>query len=334
MKIAWAALAIAWAAVPAAAQEPNDYQAAVTARTSGDSAKAKLLLLRWLERHPDDVDARLQLAFAELALGNLPAAESGFREVLRLAPEYADARQGLDLIAARRTRSGAEAGHIAVEGALSDLAGGAQDWHEAGIDLDVPIGADVTLGGRAVYHRRFGLKDTELVGRIGVAADRLRLRAHVGTTPNADFRPELTIGAGFDYRLSSGDATVLTFDASYDRFPAQEVVTLLPGAVQYLDEGRAWITLRGIGTIADGGPLQVGALLRGDLAPAEGWRVFAGGSNGPDTDLGVVTRVTSLFGGLEMPLADRFGIAGAVSRDWRRTGSDRTEFRLGLKARF
>lgn len=36
------------------------------------------------------------------------------------------------------------------------------------------------------------------------------------------------------------------------------------------------ITLRGIGTVADGGPLELGALVRGDYVPPEGWRMFGG----------------------------------------------------------
>lgn len=57
-------------------------------------------------------------------------------------------------------------------------------------------------------------------------------------------------------------------------------------------------------------------------------------SNGPDTDLGVVTRVTGLFGGVKVPLGREFGAVGSLAREWRNGGFDRTEFRLGLKARF
>jgi hypothetical protein len=48
----------------------------------------------------------------------------------------------------------------------------------------------------------------------------------------------------------------------------------------------------------------------------------------------VVTRVTGLFGGVEAPLGNRFGVTGSLSREWRDGGFDRTEFRLSVKAHF
>jgi len=330
------ALMLAVAPVAAIAQAPNAYQAAVAARQSGNPIEAKRLLQQWLAEHPDDVDARLQLAYSDLAIGDLDAAQAGFEAVLAKAPDYQDARDGRALVAARRSSSSVErTGHFAVEGALSDLTGGARGWSELSADAELPIGPQATIGGRGSYYRRVGLEDVELIGRIGLhPSENLWLRGHLGATPHADFRPEVSVGGGADLRLSTGDATVLTFDASYERFPTQDVVTVNPGLVQYLSQGRAWITLRGIGVVADGGVLQVGGLLRGDYAPADGWRVFAGGANGPDTDLGVVTRVSSVFGGVEAPLADHFAVTGAIAHEWRKTGVDRTEFRLGIKTRF
>ena len=329
-------LAVALAAVPVAAQAPSGYEAAVAARQAGRAAEAKRLLEAWLAAHPGDADAQLQLAYAELALGHVDAAQAGFEAVLQQAPDYADAREGLAAVAARRAAvHNTDRGYFALEGALSDLTGGARDWTEVAADLQVPAGERATVGARAAYYHRFGLDDVELVARVGLhPSDNVWLRAHAGGTPNADFRPEIELGGGIDVRLSQGNATVLTLDGAYQRFPLQDVVTINPGLVQYLAGGKGWITLRGIGTVADGGPLEVGGLLRGDYVPAAGWRVFGGVSNGPDTDLGVVTRVTGLFGGVEAPLGNRFGVTGSLSREWRDGGFDRTEFRLGVKAHF
>jgi YaiO family outer membrane protein len=331
-----AAIVIALLAAPASAQDQSSYEAGVAARLAGRPADARALLTTWLQQHPEDVDARLQLALADLALGNLDAADAGFRTVLAQAPDYADARDGLAAVAARRA-SGAQnpRGSFIVEGAISDLEGPASNWREVAADLEVPAGLRSTVGGRATYYRRFGLDDVELVARAGFhPSDDVWLRAFAGGTPEADFRPELQVGGGLDLRLSHGAATVLTFDAEYQRFPVQDVVTLNPGVVQYLPGGKAWVAVRGIATVADGGPLEVGGLIRADYAPKDDWRVFAGFSNGPDTDLGVVTRVTGLFGGLEAPLGPRFSLIGSLSREWRDTAADRTEARLGLKARF
>ncbi|QDM40606.1 YaiO family outer membrane beta-barrel protein [Altererythrobacter sp. TH136] len=331
-----AAAAFALFASPAAAQQQNAYEAGVAARQAGQPAEARRLLMAWLADHPNDADAMLQLAYADLALGNVDAAEAGFEAVLRQAPDYTDARDGLAAVSARRASPAPEArGSVIVEGSLSDLGGGARGWSEVAADIETAISPRTTIGARAAYYRRFAREDVELVGRISLhPSDDVWLRAFVGGTPNADFRPEVAVGGGIDWRVTHGNATVLTLDASYQRFPLQDVITVNPGVVQYLAGGKAWLTLRGIGTVADGGPLEVGALARGDFVPASGWRVFAGASNGPDTDLGVVTRVKALFGGVEAPLSPRFGVTGSLAREWRDGPLDRTEFRLGLKARF
>lgn len=330
------ASALALAAAPGAAQEQNAYEAGVAARQAGHPAEARRLLDEWLAAFPGDLDARIQLAYADLALGNLDAAEAGFAAVLAKAPDYLDARDGLDLVAARRQEPVAQArGFVALDGALSDLHAGVRDWSEVALNLEMLAGKRTTVGAHAAHYRQFGLTDVELGGRIGLhPSDNVWLRAHLGGTPNADFRPEIDFGGGFDLRLASARETVLTFDAAYQQFPLQDVITVNPGLVQYLASGKAWITLRGIGTIADGGPVQVGGVVRGDYVPADRWRLFVGAANGPDTDLGIVTRVTSLFGGLEAPLGNRFALTGSLSREWRDAGFDRTEVRLGLKARF
>jgi YaiO family outer membrane protein len=320
-------------AVPASAQEQNGYEAGVAARQAGRAAEAQRLLQAWLATHPEDADARLQLAYAELALGNLDAAEEGFAAVLRQAPDYLDAREGLAAVAARR--AGERRSSIALVGALSDLGAGARGWSEVALDAEFATGATTTLGGGATYFRRFGLDDVEFVARAGIhPSENLWLRGLMGGTPHADIRPRFELGAGADLRISGGDATVLTLDGAYQRFPLQDVLSVNPGLIQYVANGRAWVTLRGIGVVSDSGPLEVGGLLRVDYVPAPEWRVFGGVSNGPDTDLGVVTRVTGLFGGAEAPLGRKLGVTGSVTREWRDGGFDRTEFRLGLKAHF
>jgi hypothetical protein len=75
-------------------------------------------------------------------------------------------------------------------------------------------------------------------------------------------------------------------------------------------------------------------MVRGDYVPADRWRLFAGAANGPDSDLGIVTRVTSVFAGAETPLGRRLALTGSLAREWRDAGLDRTELRLGLKAGF
>lgn len=326
-----AALLLA-APLPAFAQVSSDYDAAVAARRAGDPAAAERLLDAWLAAHPGDADALVQRGYARLDQGKRDAAAADFAAVVAAHPDYADARDGL----ARARRVGEESmpATLAIEGAYSALPG-ANDWQEVAADVEVPASSAVRLGGRAAWYRRFGLEDVELVARANWrAAPDIWLRGWAGGTPKADFRPRKEAGAGIDWRLSPGvNATVIGFDGSWQQFPAQDVVTLNPAITQYLAGGRAAVTVRGIGTIADGGPLQVGALVRGDWLPRDGQRIFLGAANGPDTDLGIVTRTTSLFGGFEIPVSARVSLTGSAAHDWRKVGPDRTELRIGVKAR-
>lgn len=325
-----------FAATPASvlAQQASDYQAGVAARQAGHPEEAERLLGAWLAAHPGDVDAKVQLAYTELALGHLDAAETGFREVLAAAPDYSDARDGLALVSARRkTAPAATRPELIVEGGLSDL-NGAADWYQADARLVVPVSPATTVDAGGAFYRRFGVDDVELSGTITqhVGQD-LWLRLSGSGTPNADFRPRWGIGGGFDWRVRGGpSASVLTFDVRHEEFPAQNVTTLSPGVVQYLDGGHAWITARAFGVVPAGRKMQLGWLLRGDIEPTERYRLFAGIADGPDTDLGVVTQVTSVFGGFEVPLTTRVGLTASLSHEWRDLGFDRTELTVGLKA--
>ncbi|MCT2558432.1 YaiO family outer membrane beta-barrel protein [Tsuneonella sp. YG55] len=330
-----AALALWTATAAAAASDRNEYETAVAARLDGRPEDARVLLEQWLAENPGDLDARLQLALADLALGRLDAAEAGFRAVLRTAPSYADAAAGLEQVRTRRLASGdaGEGASMTIEGAASVLTDGAADWSEAALDIALPVGS-ATAGGRLSHYRRFGLADVEMELRAGFHPTRdLWLRAHAGGTPKADFRPQFGIGGGFDLRLADDRSTVLTLDGAFQRYPLQDVVTINPGVVRYLAAGHTWITARGIGVVTDGGPLRAGALLRFDHEPRSRWRIYAGAANGPDVDLGVVSRTSALFGGIGAPLGARFSVGGSLSREWRAGASERTEFRLALKAR-
>ncbi|WP_052761877.1 YaiO family outer membrane beta-barrel protein [Aurantiacibacter luteus] len=315
-------------ASPALAQV-SDYDRAVELRRS-DPAGAATLLERWLAEHPDDVDARVQLGYALLSLDRLDEAERQFAAVLDAAPDYTDARDGLALVAARRGATGeVRRGFALVEGALSDLENGQGDWHEFGGALSVPLGASDTLDARAHWFDRFGLEDVELGGQYTRrAGEDLWLRIGASATPSADFRPEIAVTAGFDARLAP--STVASLDASWQRFPLQDVVSLRPGVTQYLAGGRYVLALAGRAVFVEGDTL-VGGSLRADWLPAPRTRAFVGLASGPETDLGVVSDTTSLYGGGEIPLSGDVSLLGSLAREWRSLGADRTEFRLGLK---
>lgn len=328
------AVAALWAAPLHAQQPSSDYEAAVTARRAGDLPRALALLDRWIAVHPQDSDGLVQRGYVHLALGDRQQAERDFRAALTIAPAYEDARAGLALINERENDT--PRGFVIAAGSFSDLDAGASDWLEASLAAEAPVSREVSLGGRATWYRRFGIEDVEIEGRVAAhPSENLWLRASVGGTPSADFRPELALSAGADLRIAEGQAaTVLSLDTAWQRFPLQDVVSLTPGLTQYFGGGRWWATVRGIGIVPSGGDPEVGVLGRLDYAPDERRRFFAGAVNGPDTDLGIVTRVVSVFAGAELPLGERWSILPSLAREWRDVGADRMELRLELKAAF
>lgn len=324
-------------AAPIAAQEGRPYEEAVAARQSGDPARAAALLEPWVAAHPEDLDARLQLGFTRLALGEFDAAEADFRAVLAAAPDYRDAQDGLDRVAqARVSVAGSRSGFVIVEGALADLSGNRQGWREFAVATAVPTDAGTTIDIRGAYYRRFGLDDIELAAGVTRRISRdTWARLGASATLGADFRPKWSVSGGIDQRFGSGgNATVLGVDLRYQEFPLQDVVTIAPQLTRYFARGRMSGTLRATGTLVDGGSIQPGGLGRLDYMPTDRTRIHAGIGYGPDTDLGVAIDTTSLFGGVEFPVSDRISLVGGLSHDSRGDDLDRTEGRLGIKVGF
>ncbi len=328
--VATLAAAVLVATTPAAAQI-SPYERAVAARQNGDPGLAVALLEPWLAEHPDDVDARVQYGYALLASGRLVDADRAFAQVLATAPDYADASAGRELVNQRRA-SGANVRRatLLLEGAVSDLGGGQDDWHEAGGLLNLPVAGLDTLELQAHWFSRFGREDTEF-GALYThrSGEDLWLRIGASGAPSADFRPKTGFAAGFDYRISA--ATVATMDASWQQFPLQQVWTLRPGVTQYFDGGRYSLSLHGRAVVAEGDDALFGGSLRVDIVPRDRTRLFIGVASGPETDLGVVSDTTSLFSGGEVPLSRSVSLLGSVAREWREIGADRSEARLGIK---
>ena len=357
------ALAIGYA-VPAAAQEParSVYDQAVEARLAGDPARAVALLEPLVVADPRNSDAQVQLGLAHLALGQLDSAEVAFKSALAIAPGYGDAQIGLARIARRRgdragalrvlDAVGADNSEVAalrreladapsehrwqvdMDAAYSWLDSPQSEWRELAIQVRRTAAA-ATIGARIEYARRFDRDDiygeAQLDYRLSDAA---RVYATLGGTPNADFRPEWQLGLGGSLRIKSGpNATILTLDGRQSRFAVGDVQSLTPGIEQYVG-GRFWLSGRWINLFDERGTHRLGFLVRGDIQASEPLRLFAGYSDAPDTDEGVVVDVRSLFGGASLDLGHRHLLRVAVAHDDRATGADRTQLTVGFGLRF
>ena len=307
------------------------YDRAVAARLADRPDLAGEMLEEWLADHPGDADALLQYGYALLGQDRLDEAELAFRQVLAIAPNYADAHDGLALVTERRAAPVAKRrGSLLLEGAVSDLEGDQGDWHELGINASLPVGDNSSLDLRGTWLDRFGTEDTEFAALLThrAGAD-MWLRFGGSATPSADFRPEAGLTAGMDYRLGSN--TIASVDGSWQRFPLQDVWTLRPGIARYFGGGRYALSLQGSVVAVEDDRTLLGGSVRADYIPSDRTRLFLGVASGPETDLGQVRDATTLFGGGELPVSDKISLLGSVAHDWRDLGADRTEGRVGVK---
>lgn len=342
------------------AQTTEPYDQAVAARRAGDPERAIDLLQPVLAADPGHVDARLQLGLALLASGRLDEAERAFRAVLEAAPDYTDARIGLAQIARQRgdtRRALAELEHVGgdnpeaaalraqlaqprwmldIDGSYSTLQAPAPDWQESAVQLRYQASAATAVSGRTEFARRFNRNDVYGEARIDQKlSNRASVYLALGGTAGADFLPQWQISLGGAMRVrDGGEATVLTLDARHAEYVSGNVQTVSPGIEQYFAQGRLWLTGRWINLFDESGDHRSGYLLRADGLATDRLRLFGGYSNAPDTSEGVVIDTQAFFGGASFELDERTTIRASLAREDRETGTDRTQFTLGLGVRF
>lgn len=334
------------------------YQSAVADRLAGRPAEAVPKLEQVLAVRPDDVDARLNLGLALLALGRLDEAEVALVEVTRRAPTYVDAWVGLarvrqrrdDLPAARHAAS--EAARLApadadvsallaslepsppwrldVGAARSRLSGGLPDWTEARVSVSRKLGA-WSAGAAVEVTERFDNTDVYLEARMDRTLDGGGLYVAVGGAPDADYRPEIAFAVGGQARLSPRiDATL---DASVARYPTGTVIGLYPGLRATLPGDRIQLSARWINVRDENGVHRSGysALVRWKATDRIALR--AGYADAPESSEGATVDVKAWNLGADLGVTDRLTLRiGLLSEA--REAYDREELSLGLGWRF
>ncbi len=359
----------AWAAQAPRGSERSLYDRGVEARLAGEHERAVDLLGSAAAVEPANADVRLQLGLALLAADRLDEAEAAFRETLRLAPAYDDARIGLARLARRRgdvaaaraelervNPANGEAGalraelaqgsssgprlpspwQIDLDASYSALESGGRDWREGSVQLRRQASESTAIAVRVEHSRRFGLDDTYGEARVDHRlAGGGNVYLSVGATPDADFRPRWQAGAGIAARVRGGpSATLLTLDVRQARYRSGDIQTLSPGFEQYFAGGRFWATGRLINIFDEEGRHRLGWLGRGDFQVRPDLRLYAGLADAPDTSEGVVVDTFSLFGGLSWDLSPRVTLRLNAAREDRESGPDRVQLGTGLGLRF
>lgn len=347
--------------VPAVAQaDPRAlYEAAVADRRSGRPADAVAKLEVVLAARPDDVDARLNLGLALLALGRLDEAEAAFAAVIARAPDYADAHAGLARIAQRRgdlataRRESAVASGLAptdaeiaalarslteeprwrveLAASRSQLSGGLPDWSEARVAVSRSLGERWNGALTVESTERFDNRDTYVEARLDRRLERGGVYVAVGGAPDADYRPESLLGLGGQMRLT--DRLSATLDATAARYATGRVTTIQPGVSLEVLPDRLQVAARWIAVRDETGDDRHGYSVQSRWQATERLGLRLGYADAPESSEGFTVDVTSWNAGADISLTDRLMLRiGAVTED--RGAYDRQEGSVGLGLRF
>ncbi|MFN4297710.1 MAG: YaiO family outer membrane beta-barrel protein [Brevundimonas sp.] len=335
------------------------YEAAVADRRAGRHDAALLKLNTVLEARPYDVDARLNRGLSLLALNRLDEAEADFEAVLAVAPDYVDARLGLARVAQRRgnlararieTERAALAApdradvaalgralrpppswRVDLDVSRSRLGMNLPDWTEARLGAVRTLDERWTLGASGEWTERFGEGDLFLEGRVDRRFAWGGAYAALGGAMEADYRPETSLRAGTDIRITSVISG--TLDATAARFASGDVTSLQPGLAADLAQGRVRVAARWINVWDETGQRRTGYALSAQWAAMDRLRLRLDHADAPETSEGVTVDVRALSVGAEIDLTDQVSLRlGALHED--RGAYDREAITLGLGWRF
>ncbi|MBP6012884.1 MAG: YaiO family outer membrane beta-barrel protein [Alphaproteobacteria bacterium] len=241
-------------------------------------------------------------------------------------------------VSAAATADDAPRWRFDVEASYSSLTKNNDPWREGALRGGYRFDDGTWATGSAEFADRFNMFDTYLEARIDTqVAPGVSIYAFAGGTPDADFRPKTAFGTGGGARLfkdgSAIEALVATLDLRYSEYLAGDVEAVNPGVELYAFKGQAWFSVKAINLWDETGKHRSGYTLRLDVEPSEGYTLFVGHADAPDTSDGVTIDTQSWFGGVGVPLNDTTTLRLIGAQELRNGGYDRTAITLALSVR-
>lgn len=311
------------------------YARAVEDRRGGRNRAAIAGLEQVLAARPTDVDARLNLGLTLLAENRLDEADAAFGAVLARAPDYVDAHLGRARVAARRgdpakaraaldaaeaARPGADpevaaaraslepatqtGWRIDVSAAHSRLSNDLDSWSEATIAVGRRLDARSGVAGVIERTERFGRTDVFFDARYDRTLGAGEVYVALGGTPDADYRPELSLRVGGRAPLG-GAGLSATLDAGVSRYVSGTVTTAQPGLEQTLLDGRLTLSARWINVWDEQDVYRSGYGLLARWDAGGGFRLRAGYADAPESSDGATVDVRAVNLGLDVDVTDR-----------------------------
>jgi len=305
---------------------------------AGQYGAARAELDSLMTAYPKNADLQLALGNLEYYQGRLDAAEKQYSRVLSQAPDYQDARNGLENVRKARAEAVANGqGTWRIDGSLGlsdfnqdDISG----WNEQFLRVEYSP-ENLAYHASVQRYKRFGITDVQLQAGI---ADAVRggwdWGLEAGITLSATFRPEWSLGARAGRAIEIQDGTVLYPNVTYryDDYDTGAIHNIQPGMVVYLDEGIV-LTGRVIATLQDSEDDQIGWLIEGRVPVADKLQLRAGYANAPEAIDGLAISTQSLFGGLTYKVQDDLDVHVNLARDDRENSFVRNSANVGFTYR-
>lgn len=289
----------------------------------GQYAKARRELSSLMTEHPGNPDLHLVLGNLEYYQGNLDEAQTQYEITLRRAPNYTDAKNGLaNVQKARESKTDdSRKNHWRIDGGIggsyfNDDDDELSEWNDQFLRVEYSP-ENFSYHGSIQRYDRFGTSDIEL--RAGIA-DAVRggwdWGLEVGGAPDAEFRPDLSLGGrlGRTINLENGLVLYPSVNFRHDDYSTGNIQTLQPDLTVYLAKGTI-LTGRLIATFQDSEDDQLGWLIEGRKSVTDRFQFRAGYARAPEAVDGLAITTESLFGGLTYAVRDDLDIHFNLNRD-------------------
>jgi YaiO family outer membrane protein len=356
---------ICQASQPAALSRDELYQRAVKERLAGNFAGALKDARTLLASDPGDVDARLELGFALRALGRSKEAEDAFREVLRRAPSYKDARVALaDLLLDRGDIAGAKAElgpelmqapgdaetqalvdklntakpaplwRVDEVGLYSVLNKGLQPWWENDLSVSRQVVPDTSVAFLWQSLNRFGIGENYVQGSVDHGWPGMEATLAVGGSLHPLFRPRLWVQG--DLMAGPWKSTPWRYnaDVSFAQYVVGDVETVTVGADRFFFGDRGKLGARFIGVEDENHQFLPGFLVGGSWRFTHRVQLSASYSDSGEEDTGRTMRAQDANVSADYTLTERLTFHAGVTDEYLQHAYNRVEFALGLTAKF
>lgn len=284
---------------------------------------------------PDNPDLQLTLGNLEYYQGRFKPAEIQYQRVLSKFPNYEDAQRGLENVRKAKmatAKNSRETWRIDGSLGLSDFNQDAiSEWNDQFLRVEYKPDS-LAYHGSVQRYKRFGTTDIQLQAGL---ADAVRggwdWGLEMGVTPDATFRPDLSLGARLGHAINIENGTVLYPNITYrfDDYDTGSIHSVQPGMIAYLDNGIV-LTGRLIVTLQEAEDNQVGWLVQGRIPVTQRLQLNAGYANAPEAINGLAISTQSLFGGLTYKVKDNLDVHLNLARDDRENSFVRSSANVGF----